>query len=74
MKERDKLILSGFIAGCLLLTGLYSTVVFWLSEIAKKTNNIEDLENILNVVSTLHVDFLKSLFSIKTLTKKFLRQ
>ena len=40
MKERDKLILSGFIAGCLLLTGLYSTVVFWLSEISEKTKII----------------------------------
>ena len=40
MKEGDKLILSGFIAGCLLLTGLYSTVVFWLSEIAEKTKII----------------------------------
>ncbi len=41
-----------------------------LSEIAKKTNSIEDLENILNVVSTLHVDFFKKFIQYKDINEE----
>ena len=55
MKKRDKLILSGFVAGCLLLTGLYSTIVFWLSETAEKIRSMGTLISICLIIIAVYI-------------------